>query len=63
VAEEAGVPIMRNIPLAWSLIELEVGDEVPEELYTAVAEILAIVYKMKQNAATTRSTEEKVDYA
>jgi flagellar biosynthetic protein FlhB len=45
VAEESGVPIMRNIPLAWSLIELEVGDEVPEELFTAVAEILAIVYK------------------
>jgi len=63
VAEESGVPIMRNIPLAWSLIELEVGDEVPEELYTAVAEILAIVYKMKQNASGSRSREEKIDYA
>ncbi len=56
VAEENGVPIMRNIPLAWSLLELEVGDAVPEELYTTVAEILAMVYKMKQK------TEEKKDY-
>jgi flagellar biosynthetic protein FlhB len=47
IAEEEGVPIIQNPPLAWTLIELEVGDEVPEELYTAVAEILVIVYKMK----------------
>ncbi|MFO1518468.1 MAG: type III secretion system export apparatus subunit SctU [bacterium] len=63
VAEENKVPIMRNVPLAWSLVELEVGDEVPEELYTAIAEILAIVYKMKQNEGRSRSDEEKVDYA
>src|SRR4029434_999942 len=37
VAEANGVPIMRNVPLAWSLVEMEVGDEVPEELYNAVA--------------------------
>jgi flagellar biosynthetic protein FlhB len=60
IAEESGVPIMRNVPLAWSLLEVEIGDEVPEELYTAVAEILAVVYKMKQSASKGR---EKVDYA
>lgn len=47
MAEEAGIPIMRNVPLAWALIEFEVGDEIPEELYHAVAEVLLIVYKMK----------------
>ena len=47
-AEEAGGPIGRNVPLAWSLIELEIGDEVPEELYAAMAEILVFVYRMKQ---------------
>ena len=62
VAEENGVPIMRNVPLDWSLVEMEVGDEVPEELYNAVAEILAIVYKMKKSAAKTRS-EGNVQYA
>ncbi len=47
VAGELNVPIVRNIPLAWALIELEVGDEIPEELYQAIAELLIIVYRMK----------------
>lgn len=48
VAEEKHIPIVRNIPLAWALIELEVGDEIPEDLYQAVAELLIVVYRMKQ---------------
>lgn len=47
MAEEAEIPIVRNVSLAWALIELEVGDEVPEDLYQAVAEILAFVYRLK----------------
>lgn len=47
-AEEAGVPIVQNPPLAWTLIEVDVGEEVPEELYQAVAEILVFVYKLKR---------------
>lgn len=48
MAREEGVPILRNIPLAWSLIHLEIGDEIPEELYEAVAEVLTIVHEMKE---------------
>lgn len=47
LAEQYDVPIMRNVPLAWALIELDVGDEIPEDLYHAVAEILAFVYRLK----------------
>ncbi|MDI9371077.1 MAG: flagellar biosynthesis protein FlhB [Synergistaceae bacterium] len=48
LAEEHGVPIVENRPLAWSLFEsLEVGDEIPEHLYRAVAEVLAFIYKLK----------------
>lgn len=39
-AEEAGVPVMRDVPLARGLFELEVGDEIPERLYEAVAAVL-----------------------
>jgi flagellar biosynthesis protein FlhB len=39
-AEAAGVPIMRDMPLARALFELEVGVEIPERLYEAVAVIL-----------------------
>jgi flagellar biosynthetic protein FlhB len=47
-AEEFGIPIVRNVPLAWTLIELDIGDEIPEELYAAVAEILVYVYRLKK---------------
>jgi flagellar biosynthetic protein FlhB/flagellar biosynthesis protein len=49
LAKEYDIPIIRNVPLAWSLIELEVEDEIPEKLYVAVAEILSFVYKMKES--------------
>ncbi len=48
MANEEGVPIIRNIPLAWSLVHLEVGDEIPEEIYEAMAEVLTLVYEMKE---------------
>jgi flagellar biosynthetic protein FlhB/flagellar biosynthesis protein len=47
IAKEAGVPVMRNVPLANALYRLEVGEEIPEELYDAVAEILNFVYSLK----------------
>jgi flagellar biosynthetic protein FlhB len=49
IAERHGVPVIENKPLARALFEaVEVGDEVPEELYRGVAEILAMVYRIKK---------------
>ena len=43
-AEESGVPIFRNVPLARSLYaDTEVNEYVPDELFEAVAEILTWV--------------------
>jgi len=39
-AHAYGVPVVRDIPLARALAELEIGDTIPEALYEAVAEIL-----------------------
>ena len=48
VAREAGVAIVENKPLARALFaSTEVGDSVPQELYQAVAEVLAYVYRLK----------------
>lgn len=47
-ALEFDIPIVSNPPLAWTLIEVEVGEEVPEELYSAVAEILVYVYRLRE---------------
>jgi type III secretion protein U len=35
-----GVPVVRDVPVAHALRELALGDEIPEALYAAVAEIL-----------------------
>ncbi|MEL6339862.1 MAG: EscU/YscU/HrcU family type III secretion system export apparatus switch protein [Myxococcota bacterium] len=48
-AKQYGVPIVRNVPLAQALNQLEVGDEIPEELYEAVAEVLNFVYGLAQD--------------
>ena len=42
------IPIVENKPLAWALYEhVDVGEEIPEDMYKAVAEVLAFVYKLK----------------
>lgn len=46
IARQHGVPIVRNVPLARALVELELDDEIPAELYEAVAEVLRFVYRI-----------------
>ena len=47
IAIESGVPILERKPLARALYKLvEVGQEIPEQFYSAVAEILAYVYEL-----------------
>ena len=48
IAKNNGIPIVENKPLARSLYKLvEVDHTIPQELYTAVAEILHYVYTQK----------------
>ncbi len=49
VAEEHQIPIVENPPLAQVLYRsCEVGSEIPADLYRAVAEILAYIYRLTQ---------------
>jgi flagellar biosynthesis protein len=50
-AEEAGVPIRSDPALARALAALDLGDEIPEAMYRAVAETLAWAYKLDAQAA------------
>jgi flagellar biosynthesis protein len=43
-ARDAGVPVHRDPELADALAGLALGQEVPEEMWTAVAEVLAWAY-------------------
>lgn len=48
IATENDVPLVENKPLARTLYRsTEIGDFIPEELYRAVAEVLAYVYRLK----------------
>ncbi|CAK9100232.1 Flagellar biosynthetic protein FlhB, partial [Durusdinium trenchii] len=48
VAEEHGVPVLERKPLARALYKLvPIGKPIPGELYRAVAEILAYVYRIQ----------------
>ncbi len=46
VAEEANVPIHKDAKLARSLSILDIGEYIPPELYSIVAEILVFVDSM-----------------
>ena len=49
IAKENDTPIVENKPLARTLYyAVEIGDEIPPELYQAVAEVLAFVYNLKK---------------
>jgi flagellar biosynthesis protein FlhB len=53
IALENDVPIVENPPVAREIYErVEIGEEVPEQFFRAVAEILAYVYRLKGKTAT-----------
>jgi flagellar biosynthesis protein FlhB len=48
IAEQNNVPLIEQKPLAQALYkDVEIGQHVPVELYQAVAEVLAYVYRLK----------------
>ncbi|MBQ7456260.1 MAG: flagellar biosynthesis protein FlhB [Desulfovibrio sp.] len=48
IAKEHRVPIRENVPLARSLFKAcEIGDMIPEELYKAVAALLASIWRLR----------------
>lgn len=52
LATANGVPIVERAPLARALYRtVEVGQEIPEDFYNAVAELLAYVYQLDHAAA------------
>jgi len=48
LAEKEGIPITEDPDLVTALVQLDFNDEIPPELYHAVAEILAFAYKINQ---------------
>lgn len=47
IATIYNIPVVEDKPLARSLFKLDIGSFIPEELYKAVAKVLAHIYRMK----------------
>jgi flagellar biosynthetic protein FlhB len=55
IAEESGVTIVREPPLARALYrDVELGEQIPEELFGAVAEVLAFVFRTARRRGQRR---------
>ena len=50
IAQHHGVPIHQDPGLVEALSKLDVGTTIPRELYAVVAEVLAFVYSVDQEA-------------
>lgn len=53
-AREAGVPVHEDPALADTLASMALGQEVPEELWIAVARVLAWAYQLDKRADTPK---------
>lgn len=59
IAAEHEVPLYENAELAVALSHVELGDEIPEMLYRAVAEVIAFAYLLSgRTAPPGRSARE-----
>ncbi len=47
IAKQHDVPLQENNELVQLLSQLELGDQIPQELYLAIAEIIAFTYILK----------------
>ena len=51
-ADAAGVPLVEDPKLSYLLSKIPLGDEIPPELYRAVAEVLVFVLRMEMKLET-----------
>ena len=57
IARENHVEIVENKPVAQALyVYCDVGEEIPGDMYQAIAEILAYVYRLRGKVGERRAT-------
>lgn len=62
IAKEAGVPLYENAALVKSLSSLNLGDEIPELLYRAIAEVIAFAYLVRDKMPEGFTPNQKGDF-
>jgi len=48
IARERNIPVKQDKLLLDALYKLDINEEIPEELYRVIAEVLAFVYRMNR---------------
>ena len=54
LADRHRVPSIHNIPLAHRLYEVEVGDQIPEDLYVPMAEVIRFIQSLEKKRRKAR---------
>ena len=54
LGKQHSIPVYQNKTLTSMLMAIEIDHEVPPELYSAVAEVLAYIYRIDQRVAKSR---------
>ena len=57
IARENGIPIRHDPDLLEALAAVNLGDQIPEKLFQAVAEILAYVYRVGKTSQRVKETK------
>ena len=60
VAEQSGVPIQKDQKLSGMLSKLSIGDEISEDMYEAVAKVLAFVAEIDRRYGENRAGLSKL---
>lgn len=58
IAADNAIPLYENPELSELLVQLELGDEVPEALYITVAEVIAFVYMIQGKVPENRTAAD-----
>lgn len=54
-AKAEGIPIQKNEVLVEALMQVELTKEIPPQLYSAVAELLAFIYRLEKAKSQSSS--------
>jgi len=60
-AKEFDVPFFKNDALANSLLDINVGENIPPQLYKAVAEVFIWLLNSEKDALTQKQKEESLN--
>ncbi|NOZ57011.1 MAG: EscU/YscU/HrcU family type III secretion system export apparatus switch protein [Calditrichaeota bacterium] len=63
IAAQHGIPVKEDADLAELLAKLDLGEEVPPELYRVVAEVFAWLYRVKKKRERSQLLTATADVA